>query len=302
MLETEVFLPYQNQMGYMRKKPKLLPNKLLAIREFLDISQADMATQLQSDILGNSGKNYPIQAARTSDYEIGRREPNLLVLMAYARLGSIHLELIADDRFTVEELRSTLGQRWKHALRFNKQKNISPPATTRLHGITRVQTDVDTHNIVTWQGSPLVCRYCKTPICPAVCQDCNTPLYDSNRRACYLHTNNGTGACDAPQVTGLLNRAMPYDDNGTYVAYRAELITEMTRCLFSYNVLDSPGELLDNLLADVRHFADTHGLPFEEHERRSYELYLGNKAEGPRLLGEAIRLSALRTQRPSIDV
>ena len=246
-----------------------------------------MATQLQSDILANSGKNYPIQAARTSDYETGRREPNLLVLMAYARLGSVHLELIADDRFTVEEVRSSLGQQRNHARRLKKQKSISPPALARLHRITRVQIDVNSHSVVARQGSPLVCRYCKTPICPAVCQYCNTPLYATNGSVCYLHTNNGIGTCDAPQVEGLLNRATPDNDNATYVAYRAELITEMTRCMFSYiELLHSPGELLDNLMADVRHFADTHGLSFEEHERRSYQLYLEHKAEGPHLLDE----------------
>src|SRR5215217_1294224 len=131
----------QLTMGHMRNKPKLLPNKLLAIREFLNISQVDMASNLQSDILANTGKNYPIQPARTSDYETGRREPNLFILMAYARLGSIHLELIADDRFTVEEVRSSLRTQSNRARRQKKRK--SQTATTSLHALTRVPTNSD---------------------------------------------------------------------------------------------------------------------------------------------------------------
>ena len=268
-------------MGHMRKKPKLLPNKLLAIREFLNISQADMASQLQSDILANTEKNYPIQAARTSDWETARREPNLFVLMAYARLGSIHLELIADDRFTVEELRSSLGKERNLARRQKKRK--SQTATASLHTLTRVPTNYDAQSVVAPTGPYLVCRYCKTPICPAICRQCKTPLYDANGNVCYLHANNGITACHTPQVQGLPNRATPDDDNATYVAYRADLITDMTICMFSYmEVQHSPNQLLDNLLADLRHYADAHGLPFDEHERRSYQLYLENTSGGAR--------------------
>jgi hypothetical protein len=33
------------------------------------------------------------------------------------------------------------------------------------------------------------------------------------------------------------------------------------------------------ILADTRHFADANGLNFDEHERRSYDLYLEDKAD-----------------------
>jgi hypothetical protein len=272
-------------MGHMRKKPKLLPNKLLTLREFLNIGQGEMASKLESEILDNSGRNYTIQPARTSDYETGRREPNLLVLAAYARLGRVHLESIVDDAVTLEELRSRLGNEFNHALRRRKHKSVnSPRATAMLHKITRVPVNFDIHSVVRPRAPHLVCRYCKSPICAALCRYCNTPLYAANGNVCYLHANNGLVPCETPQVDGLPNRATPDDDNATYVSYRAELITDMTNCMFSYTqVMHSPGELLDNLLADVRHFADAHGLPFAEHERRSYDLYLQNKTEQARV-------------------
>lgn len=39
--------------------------------------------------------------ARISDYELGVREPSLLVLLAYGRVAQVHLESIVDDDATL---------------------------------------------------------------------------------------------------------------------------------------------------------------------------------------------------------
>ena len=56
------------------------------------------------------GKPYNIKPGRISQYEQGLFEPNLLVLVAYARLAKVHLEFVIDDRFTLQELRKQLGK------------------------------------------------------------------------------------------------------------------------------------------------------------------------------------------------
>ena len=94
----------------------------------------------------------------------------------------------------------------------------------------------------------------------------------------------GAKKCEDPQTKGLANRATPYDENTTNVAYRAELIAEMTQMMASYAEAKSPAELLDVILADARHFADVNGLVFDEHDRRSYQIYLENKSDAPWLL------------------
>jgi hypothetical protein len=71
--------------------------------------------------------------------------------------------------------------------------------------------------------------------------------------------------------------ATPIDENLTYPAYRAELISHMTNRTFSYP--DDPDKALEMILADTRHFADANGLHFDEHEHRSYELYLDDKKD-----------------------
>jgi hypothetical protein len=89
----------------------LLPEKIIAIRVLLTFSEAEMASAVRSDILSYRDGDYDLKPGKISAYENGRLEPNLLVLVAYARLGEVHLELLADDRFTINEFREELGKR-----------------------------------------------------------------------------------------------------------------------------------------------------------------------------------------------
>jgi hypothetical protein len=97
-------------MGNPRPRPRLLPEKLLAIREFLNVDKADMTTKLQSQLLSHCGRQFQIQPARISEYENGQREPNLFVLIAYIRLGQIHMESLVDDDITGAKFRTLLGK------------------------------------------------------------------------------------------------------------------------------------------------------------------------------------------------
>jgi hypothetical protein len=120
-----------------------------------------------------------------------------------------------------------------------------------------------------------------------VCQFCKKPIYAAGGSEGYLHANSAAAQCTTPQLEGLKNRATPYDNNTTYVAYRADLITQMTNIMFSYAEAQSPAQLLEMLLADARHFADVNSLSFDEHDRRSYQIYLQTKSEVPRTTASA---------------
>ena len=108
-----------------------------------------------------------------------------------------------------------------------------------------------------------------------VCIFCKTPIYAAGDA--YLH-KDGSTKCVNPQVAGLKNLATPIDDHLTYPAYRADLISHMTNRTYSYPD-DSPEKVLELILADTRHFADANSLNFDEHQRRSYELYLDDKRD-----------------------
>jgi transcriptional regulator with XRE-family HTH domain len=71
-----------------RRKPKRLARKLLAIRRALGMSQTEIAKALK------------LEAAYTSisGYERGEREPDLVTLLAYARLAKVSVESLIDDK------------------------------------------------------------------------------------------------------------------------------------------------------------------------------------------------------------
>lgn len=76
-------------MGNPRPKPLRLAEKLLQIRQGLGLSQTQMLTRM--------GLEDTMHYGRISEYEQGKREPNLMTLLAYARAASVHLEDIVDD-------------------------------------------------------------------------------------------------------------------------------------------------------------------------------------------------------------
>jgi hypothetical protein len=60
---------------------------LLAIPQRLEFSQFEMARLLRLQM----------NTARICEFEHGTREPNLLVLLAYARAGDVPVERLIDD-------------------------------------------------------------------------------------------------------------------------------------------------------------------------------------------------------------
>jgi len=75
-------------MGYPRPRPKHLAAKLRCIRKSLGLTQPKLIERLNLD-----GMSPPY----ISQYESGRTEPTLIVLLAYARIAGIPVEQIIDD-------------------------------------------------------------------------------------------------------------------------------------------------------------------------------------------------------------
>lgn len=76
-------------MGYARPKPERLAEKLRQIRDALGLSQTEMLHRLGVEDL--------ITYHRISEYESGKREPLLVILLQYARVAGINMEALADD-------------------------------------------------------------------------------------------------------------------------------------------------------------------------------------------------------------
>jgi transcriptional regulator with XRE-family HTH domain len=76
-------------MGSARPRPERLAEKLLQIRNALELSQPQMLKRLGVENL--------ITYHRISEYELGKNEPPLMILLQYARIAGIHMEVLVDD-------------------------------------------------------------------------------------------------------------------------------------------------------------------------------------------------------------
>ena len=76
-------------MGHARPKPERLAEKLLAIRTALSLSQTEIHSRL--------GVGHLIEYNTISRYESGKREPPLMILLEYARLANVYVDVLIDD-------------------------------------------------------------------------------------------------------------------------------------------------------------------------------------------------------------
>jgi transcriptional regulator with XRE-family HTH domain len=76
-----------------RNKPLQLSQKLLAIRRRLGKSQTEMARALE----------LKVHYSAVSNFELGTREPDLLIVLRYARLAGVPMETLVDDQLSLPE-------------------------------------------------------------------------------------------------------------------------------------------------------------------------------------------------------
>ncbi|HEU4597056.1 MAG TPA: helix-turn-helix transcriptional regulator [Pyrinomonadaceae bacterium] len=87
-----------------RHKPERLAEKLLRIREALGLSQNGLIRQMGAEEL--------LAQNTVSEYELGKREPSLLVLLKYAGVAGVCLDVLANDNL---DLPAKLPAKPKHS-------------------------------------------------------------------------------------------------------------------------------------------------------------------------------------------
>jgi transcriptional regulator with XRE-family HTH domain len=70
--------------------PLRLAEKLKQIRMSLGLSQREISIRLKYKDIGTTQSGI-------SDYELGKREPPLMILFAYANLANVSMDVLADD-------------------------------------------------------------------------------------------------------------------------------------------------------------------------------------------------------------
>lgn len=88
---------------YPRLRQKRLAEKLRQIRDALGLSQSEMLRRLEVEEL--------IDLYRISEFETGKREPPLIILLAYARTANVWADVLIDDDLDLPE---KLPGRTKH--------------------------------------------------------------------------------------------------------------------------------------------------------------------------------------------
>lgn len=76
-----------------RLRPKRLAEKLRQVRTGLGLSQTEMLHRLGFDI----------HYSRISEYELGKNEPALPILLRYARLAGVIVDVLIDDDLELPE-------------------------------------------------------------------------------------------------------------------------------------------------------------------------------------------------------
>jgi transcriptional regulator with XRE-family HTH domain len=87
-----------------REKPERLAEKLLTIRERLGLSQTEMLKRL--------GAEDRMAYHRISEFESGKGEPSLIILLEYARVAGVCVDTLIDDEM---DLPAKLPAKPKHA-------------------------------------------------------------------------------------------------------------------------------------------------------------------------------------------
>lgn len=81
-----------------RPKPERLAEKLRYIRESMGFSQDEMLRKL------GLNHNSAVERSSISAYELNKREPPLSILLSYARLANVWLDVLVDDNLNLPNI------------------------------------------------------------------------------------------------------------------------------------------------------------------------------------------------------
>jgi transcriptional regulator with XRE-family HTH domain len=82
-------------MGYARRKPERLADKLRQVRTTLGLSQTELLWRLGAEEI--------IAYNQISRYETGDREPPLEILLRYARVANVWIDVLVDDELDLPD-------------------------------------------------------------------------------------------------------------------------------------------------------------------------------------------------------
>ena len=123
-------------METRRPRPQLLPQKLVFIREHLNLTRTQIKKSLNLS-----------QAARVSEYEKGKRKPPLEVVLGYSKLARVPMESLVEDAISIDEVRRQLGT-------FDVSKLANKPRTLHENSESLeppgTETSIELGGLISW--------------------------------------------------------------------------------------------------------------------------------------------------------
>jgi transcriptional regulator with XRE-family HTH domain len=92
-----------------RSRPAKLASKLAHIRTAMGLSQSEMIWKL--------GLTDELRQSHISGYELGTGEPSLIVLLRYARLAGVSMEMLVDDEMDLPEHLPVIAKQYEWVMK-----------------------------------------------------------------------------------------------------------------------------------------------------------------------------------------
>jgi transcriptional regulator with XRE-family HTH domain len=78
--------------------PARMPAKLKTIRMKQTLTMDEMAKALERELESLDYKNIKVHSSHVSEYEKGKREPLLPILLAYSNIFNVELSVLVNDK------------------------------------------------------------------------------------------------------------------------------------------------------------------------------------------------------------
>jgi transcriptional regulator with XRE-family HTH domain len=91
-------------MGLKRRViPKELPKKLKFIRSYFNLTLEELGNKIEKELVKLGFPDIKVYTGSITEFEKGKREPQLPVLLAYAHIANVYVDFLINDNLELPE-------------------------------------------------------------------------------------------------------------------------------------------------------------------------------------------------------
>lgn len=77
--------------------PRALPRKLKFIRSYFNLTLEELSTKIENELEKLGYADIKVYTGSITEFEKGKREPQLPVLLAYAHIANVYVDILIND-------------------------------------------------------------------------------------------------------------------------------------------------------------------------------------------------------------